>query len=405
MYTKELLAAVAAFGLFSGAAAVGCKDDPVKINNQADADQISKCKSVDNDIVLDANAGPAIDLGGSLTEIKGSLIVKSNGYIQTLQSSSLQTIGNIFQLQNVTTLNSVIFPKLGEVGSIDWSTLPRLPEPTFGTPGITKANSVSIQDTFIQNLNGINVQEVTDLMLANNRRLTKFSSSIKTLSNVMVISANGLDLDVEVPNLQWIANMTIANVSSFSIPSLHTVNGSMRFDSNYFDSFIAPNLTEFQDGDLSFVSNPKLTNISFPQLEKIGGGMTIANNTQLEKIDGFNSLKEIGGAIIMRGSFDSIDLPALEDVVGTAQFISTGNITESCDKLNEYSGGVIQGKITRCKGGDAGANNDTSGAPSGDDGDNGSGNDNDHSAASLAGVSMPTLVSLASVAGLVAMFL
>jgi len=385
-----------------GAAAVGCKDDPVEINSQADADQISSCKGVENDVILATTAGSTIDLSGSLTEIGGSLVVKNNGLIQTLQSSSLRTIGNVFQLQNVTSLTSVIFPGLEEVGSINWVTLNKLPEPTFGTPGITKAKSVMIQDTFIINLNGVNVQEVTDLKLANNRRLSKFSSSIKTLSNVLEITANGLDLDVEMPNLEWIANMTIANVSSFSIPSLKVVNGSMRFDSNYFESFLAPNLTQLQDGDLSFVSNAKLTNISFPLLKNIGGGLTIANNTQLDKIDGLNALEDVGGAIIMRGSFDSIDLPKLDNVVGTAQFVSTGDITKSCDKLNDLSGSVIQGTVTKCQSDDALANNNTS--PDGGDDSDGSGN-NDDSAASLAGVSMPTLVSLASLAGLVAMFL
>jgi hypothetical protein len=342
-------------------------------------------------------------LSGQLTEIGGSLIVKNNGLIQSLGSSSLQTINNDFQLQNATSLTSVAFPKLGEVGSITWFTLNKLPEPTFGTPGITKAKSVVIQDTFLTNVDGVNVQDVTDLKLANNRRLSRFSSSIKTLSNVLEITANGLDLDVSMPNLEWIANMTIANVSSFAVPSLKAVNGSMRFDSNYFESFLAPNLTELQDGDLSFISNAKLTNISFPLLKSIGGGLTIANNTQLEKVDGLGALEDVGGAIIMRGSFDEIDLPKLDNVVGTAQFISTGDITKSCDTLNGLSGSVVQGKVTLCKSDDALANNNTSPADGGDD--SGSSGGNGDSAASLAGVSMPTLVSLASLAGLVAMFL
>ncbi|KAI1817351.1 GPI-anchored cell wall organization protein ecm33 [Poronia punctata] len=404
MYTKDVLAAVAAFGMISGAAAVGCKDDPVEINNQADATEISKCRSVSHDIVLSTGAGPTIDLGGGeLTEVKGSLVVKNNGLLQSLQSDTLKSIGDIFQLQNATSLTSLVFPALSEVGSIEWGTLNKLPEPTFGTPGITKAKSVLVQDTFIINLDGLNVQEVTDLNINNNRRLSKFSSSIKTLSNLLYIQANGLDLDVEMPNLEWAANMTVANVSSFSIPSLKTINGSMRFDSNYFQSFTAPNLTDIQDGDLAFVSNPKLGNFSFPALKNIGGGLTIANNTALESINGLDSLKDVGGAIIMRGSFDSIDLPKLDNVVGTAQFVSTEDIEKSCEKLNDFSGTVIQGKVTACESKDALANNNTDGTEtgSGKGGDNG----DDDSAASLAGVSMPTLVSLASLAGLVAMFL
>jgi len=406
MYGKDLLVAVTALGLVSGAAAVGCRDDPVEINNQADATEISQCTSIANDVVLGVGAGPEIDLSGELTQIKGSLIAENNGLLQTLRSSSLETIGKAFQLKNVTSLTNCEFTSLGEVGSIDWATLNKLPQPNFGTKGITKAKSVTVADTFIINLNGINVQDLADMNINNNRRLTKFSSSIKTLSNALYITANGLDLEVEMPNLEWIANMTIANVSSFAVPSLKTVNGSMRFNSNYFETFTAANLTELKDGDLSFVSNGKLTNITLPQLESIGGGLTIANNTQLEEIDGLTNLKDVGGAIIMRGSFNSISLPKLDNVVGTAQFISTGDIEKSCDTLNDLSGNVVQGKVTRCESNIATANNNTS--PAASDGDdesgNGSGND-DGNAASIAGVSMPTLVSLAALAGMVATFL
>ncbi|KAI8633709.1 hypothetical protein F5Y19DRAFT_249585 [Xylariaceae sp. FL1651] len=406
MYSKELLSAVAALSLVSGVAAVGCKDDPVTINNAADATQASNCETIPNDVVLDVNAGPMIDLGGKLTEIGGSLIVKNNGLIQTLQSSSLQTIGNVFQLNNVTSLASLIFPALGEVGSIDWSTLSKLPEPTFGNPGITKAKSVTISDTFITNIDGLNVQSLTDMNINNNRRLSQFSTSIKTLSNALYVQANGLNLTMELPNLEWIANMTIANVTSFSVPSLKTVNGSMRFDSNYFTSFMAINLTEIQDGDLSFVSNPQLLNVSVPQLKSIGGGLTIANNTALQKIDGLDSLETVGGAIKMRGSFDEIDLPKLGNVIGTAEFVSTGDISQSCDALNKLSGSVIQGKVTACQSNNASANNDTSSAGNGGNGTGGSGSGSgNHNAASLGSVSMSTVVSLAALGGLVAAFL
>lgn len=341
-----------------------------------------------------------------MTEIEGSLIVKNNGLLQSLQSSSLKTIGGDFQLNNVTSLYSLVFPALKEVGTIDWTTLSSLQEPTFGTPGITKAKSVLVADTGVLNLDGINVQALTDMNINNNRRLAKFSTSIKTLSNALYVNANALNMTMEMPNLEWIANMTIANVSTFSVPSLKAVNGSIRFDSNYFTHFLAPNLTNIQDGDLSFVSNPQLQNISIPLLKRVGGGVTIANNTVLTKIDGLDSLEDVGGAIKMRGSFDSIELPNLDNVVGTAEFVSTDDIQKSCDTLEKLSGSIIQGKVTTCEGNNALANNDTSDA-GGDGSGSGTGNGkgDDGNAASLASASMSTVVTLAALGGLVAAFL
>ncbi|KAI0024190.1 GPI-anchored cell wall organization protein ecm33 [Xylariomycetidae sp. FL0641] len=402
MYAKELLSAAAALSMVSSVYAVGCDDDTININSAGDAQQIAKCDSVKGNVVIGTQAGPEIDLGGDLTEIGGDLSCENNGLIQSLKSSSLKTIGGSFLLHNVTSLNSLVFTSLGEVQKIDWATLSALPEPTFGTPGITKADSVVIADTFIDVIEGINVDTLADLNLNNNRRLAKFSSSIKSLTNVMQISANGLNATIEMGNLETCANMTISNVTTMTVPSLSVVNGSMRFDSNYFTNFQAPNLTEIQQGDLSFVSNSNVKNISFPQLEKVGGGFTIANNTDLPAIDGFSKLANVGGAIKFRGSFDTVELPELNNVVGTMEVFSTEDIQSSCDKLSELSGGVIQGKLTNCQSEDENANDDTSSAGSG----SGSGDSDDKDgAASVAGVSMSTIIGFASFGALMTAFM
>ena len=235
--------------------------------------------------------------------IGGDLIVENNGALISFSSSSIRTINGAFKLHNTTFLSTLGFTALSSVGSIDWVTLPQLGQLTFGTPGVTKAKSVLVADTFLSTLDGLNIVSLADMDINNNKRLTKFSSQLGNLTNVLRISANGLALSVDLPNLTWIANMTISNVTEFSIPSLAAVNGSARFDSNYFQSWNAPNLTAVQTGDVSFVSNPQLNNVTAPLLKSIGGGLTIANNTALEKINGFGALTEVGGAVALRGAF------------------------------------------------------------------------------------------------------
>ncbi|KAI1494963.1 hypothetical protein F5X96DRAFT_335036 [Biscogniauxia mediterranea] len=400
MISKELLSAITALGLVSGVAAVSCDDPTATIASAADATTVANCDSIEGSVLVSSSAGPTIDISGSLESIGGSLIVQNNGLIQTLSSDSIKTIGDVFQLKNNTALTSLSFSALSEVGSIDWSTLNALPEINFGTPGITKADSVVIADTFVQTIEGINVQSLTTMNINNNRRITKFSSSIKNLKNELSVQANGLNLTMELPNLEWIANMTIANVTEFSVPSLKTVNGSMRFDSNYFTTFLAPNLTEIQEGDLSFVSNPELTNISLSGLEKVGGGFTIANNTALTKITGFSGLTEVGGAVKVVGSFDEISFAKLEDVKGTMDIASTEDISSDCDTLNGLSSNVVQGGVT-CESENANANNDTSSAGDGDS----TGTGNQQNAASLIGTSASTIISLAAVGAFVTAFM
>ncbi|KAK7754847.1 cell wall protein Ecm33 [Diatrype stigma] len=405
MYTtQQLVSALAALGMVSGVVGVGCDDPTATIKSVADATQVAECDKIEGSVLISPEAGQKIDLSGQLSEIGGDLTVENNGLLTDFSSTSLETIGGSFTLHNLTALSTLGFSKLTEVGSIDWATLTLLPELNFGTPGVTKAKSVIIADTFLQTIDGINVQSLTDMNLNNNKRLTKFSTSIKSLSNVLNVQANGLNLELEMPNLEWIANLTIANVTTFSAPSLKTVNGSLRFDSNYFESFAAPNLTEVQDGDISFVSNPQLTNLSFPALEKIGGGLTVANNTALEKVDGFQSLERVGGAVAFRGSFTSVELPKVDDVVGGFEVVSTEELTDTCDTLGKLEGGVVQGKYT-CSGKEADANSNTGDADDSSSGSSGSGKKNDEGAAVALGININTLVSLAALGAVFTTFL
>ncbi|KAI1270001.1 GPI-anchored cell wall organization protein ecm33 [Xylariaceae sp. FL1019] len=403
MYSRELLSAVAGLGLVSGAAALGCSDDPVTLSSPGDVTVAAACTTIKNNLVIEAGAGTSVDLSGKLTEIQGDFIVKNNTAIQTLSSSSLETIGGTWDLEMLEALSSISFTALNEVQAIEWLHLTNLGSPDFGSTGIKKADSVWISDTRIPTIDGINVDSLTDLKIDNNLRLTQFTSSIKSLSNVMNINSNGLNLSMTLPNLVWAANLTIANVSSFSSPSLETINGSLYFDFSYFEKFEVANLTEVKSGAVSFIGCPYVQNISFPVLKSIGGGLTIANNTDLLKLDGFGKLADIGGAIIVRGSFDEIDLPSLDNVVGTATFVSDGNIEDSCDDLNSLGTSIIQGGVTTCKSNDSLANNSTGSSTDGDSGSDSSGSGT--GAAGFTSASMTTVFTLAALAGVFAAFL
>ncbi|KAK4456945.1 hypothetical protein QBC42DRAFT_48807 [Cladorrhinum samala] len=331
------------------------------INSQADAGQYSGCKKISGSIIIGPNAPGSIDLSGP-SEITGDLKVLNNGIIERFSSSDLTTVGGAFEMKNVTKLISVNLPKLKSVKTLTWQSLTRLETIDLA---VTKADEISVSDTFLKSLKGLDVTSIKKLDINNNRLLTTFTSSLGSLDDLLNIQANGIGLSVSLPNLVWIANMTIANVTSFSAPSLATVNGSARFDSNYFESFSAPNLTATQSGDISFVGNGKLSNVSFPVLERIGGGLLIANNTELSELTGFPKLKAIGGAVKLRGSFKEAAFPALEDVRGAFDISSTEDISGVCEVFdkqapqNQGGNGNIQGTYS-CTSNNSRANEDTS---------------------------------------------
>jgi len=402
MLVKYLLPAFVAIG--SVAAQSGtCTVSTTTVKSQAEATKLSSCKTVKGTVIIGAESGASIDISGP-KEITGDLIAENNGVLQTFQSSSLETIGGKFGLNNVTLLGSVQFPKLTSASSVEWVSLTRLDNLALGP--LSKADDIRLSDTFLESLDEFALTTVDKFKIDNNGRLTKYSSQLTSLSGELIIQANGLDLEVDMPKLVWIANMAIANVTKFTVPALTVVNGSARFDSNLFPTFSAPNLTNTETGDISFVGNGFLKNMTFPKLTEIAGGLLIANNTGLDRVTFFPKLAKVSGAVKLRGNFSTVEFPALENVKGAFDVSSTGDITSSCEELsksapkNQQGDGKIQGVFT-CTANNDKANEDTDGSTSDSgqvDGADGSSKGDENSAAGV--VFNAALFGLVAVAGL-----
>lgn len=239
---------------------------------------------------------------GSVEKITGSLTAESSTLI-SLTAGSLASISDTFTLNNLTALSTLSFPQLTSVGTITWITLPALGELTF-TAGVDTATSVTIRDTHLSSLAGISdsLTAVRDMDLNNNGRLQTLDLALESVSDVLSLSANGQNFAVSMNSLAWAANLTIANTTSFLVPALETINGSLRFDSNYFTTFSASNLSQVQTGDLSLLNNADMTVLNLPALTKVGGGLTIVNNTAFQNLS-LPLLADIGGAVTIGGNY------------------------------------------------------------------------------------------------------
>jgi hypothetical protein len=346
---------------------VTCTVSTATINSQADATSIAGCDTVAGSVEISPMSGAALDISGP-KEITGSLTVANNPMLLTLTSTTLQTIGQDFTMNNVTAVTTLDLGAITSVNTINWQSVPQLQTLNFGD-GINKVESLTISDSFLSSLTGFTLQTIGTLDINNNGRLANMTLPLTNLSQNLIIQANGQDLSVSLPNAIWIANMTIANVTSFSAPLLETVNGSMAFDSNYFQDFLAPNLTSTTSGDISFVDNGNMQNLSFPLITFVGGGILIANNTGLGAINGFPNLQTIRGAVKLRGSFNDIEFPELTVVNGAFDASSTADILPSCNTLkakaptNQGGNNDIQGTFS-CTANNATANSDTGGGTS-----------------------------------------
>lgn len=276
-----------------------CSADTLTITASSDA-AIATCTTFTGDVVISADAGSSVDLG-SVQQIKGDLTVENMGSFISLSAADLNSISGTFTLQNLTQLSTLSMTSLSSVGTIVWQSLPALNSLTFST-GVQSADSITISDTFLASLDGISLQTVGSMDINNNGRLTEIDLDLKNLTGELKLQANGQKLSVSLNELIWAANLTIANVTTFTAPALSTVNGSAYFDSNYFTEFSAPNLTKTSSGSFSFINNGAMTSLNVPELATVGGGFTVVNNTAFQNLT-LPKLADVGGAVDCGGNF------------------------------------------------------------------------------------------------------
>jgi hypothetical protein len=91
----------------------------------------------------------------------------------------------------------------------------------------------------------------------------------------------------------------------------------------------------------------QLKNLSVPQLQLLGGALSLANNTELSEVD-VPKLKQVDGTVDVTGNFKKIDLSSLVDVRGGLN-VQTSSNEFSCDNVNKLKGGVTKGHEFTCK--------------------------------------------------------
>ncbi|KAF2399169.1 hypothetical protein EJ06DRAFT_479338 [Trichodelitschia bisporula] len=343
------------------------------VQNAGDASAISSCSTYSGSIAIATGTSDPINFP-SVKKITGDLTISNAPNLTSVGADSLQEIGGAFEVNNDQILNTLNFPQLTAAGTINFQALPNLPLLGFSS-NVAKTRSLNIQNTFLNTLDGINLQQVDDIYIANNRLLQDISFQVSTIKQSLILESNGDRLSASFPNLISASNLTFRNCPSVSIPSLHNVTGSLGFYENTFESLAAPNLTTI-GGTLAVNTNDNLKNITFPVLKTIGGGFQVQNNTQLK--DGtFSSVESIGGALDFYGAFSTVSLPALKDCRGAFNLQSTDDVTDSCNVFGKEKGpnNVIKGKY-QCAGklakaGNAGTTPTNSGASSTKSGDAG----------------------------------
>jgi len=321
-----------------------CSTATTTIQNSGDASALATCSTFSGTIAIATNAAGDLAFDG-IQKLDGSIIAKNVDGLTSISGNDMQEITGDFILTEDTNVQTLNFPQLTNVDTIQWISVPNLAGLSF-TSSVTQASEVNIQNSGLSSLDGIDLTTVDTVYLANNGFLKTVNLQVTNITNQFVVEANGDPLVVTLPNLEWAQNMTFRNCSAVEIPSLATAGG-IGFYSGSLQSVSAPNITSV-NGSLTLADNNDLTNITFPQLVTVQGGLSIQNNTALEEINGFPKLETVKGALDFYGNFSSVTLPSLQDVAGAFNIQSTGDVKSDCDHFQGETGAndVIKGKFS-----------------------------------------------------------
>jgi len=214
--------------------------------------------------------------------------------------------------------------------------------------------------------------------------LKEVKVQLTNITDSLAIEFNSPSVVASFPNLTWANNATFRSCGSVQLPALTTVNGSLGFFENSFESFEAPKLTIVgtgaEGGDITFANNDELKNVSMPELKTIIGTLQFVNDSAIEEISGFPKLSVVHGSIDISGKFDQVDFPALKDVRGGFNLQTTAQF--DCTNFDKLDGSVVKGKFV-CSGavtnpGTEGTDPETNGG-----GSNGGGSGNKNAAGRL----------------------
>jgi hypothetical protein len=373
-----LRTALPALAIAGSAYAASCSTSgTATIQNGGDATSIAACTTYSGSIAV-ATGVTDVSLDGNLKSIDGNVVIESNSDVQRFGSLSLKSISGKLTLNDVSQLAALSFPQLTEVDELTLTGLPNLRALEF-TKGITKANKLDIENTKLQNLNGIDLEEVGSIFIANNDDINSIEMQVTHITEFITLSFNNAEVNVSFPKLESANNISFRAIGSLNIPALAKINsGSFGvFESDKLESISAPNLTKI-DGALVLNDNKGLKNMSFASLTDVGANLQIANNTNLHQIDGLPKLKNVDAALDMSGNFSKVATPSLDFVKGVFNLQSEGDIGTVCKDFYEplKSKKKLQKGGYECKGdleeantanikpkeGSGGKNNDEEGA-------------------------------------------
>ncbi|OAC98479.1 hypothetical protein MUCCIDRAFT_130573, partial [Mucor lusitanicus CBS 277.49] len=290
---------------------------------QADLDTIKTCKVFKGTIDIDHMTATQLKMEG-VEQLIGDLVMNGNVDLEKFSAPELQKVDGAIKIENHTILSKVEFPKLTEANTFSMAVLPALEVISFPA-GLTKVNSMRIEDTRAPKVDGFRPEAIDSFTLLSNNYMKSFDfNSVKEVTGEMLVLGNNKLMTFEANQLAALKMATFLNLAQIDMPALTNVKSDLSFHENEL-TVLNLDKVEMIGGTMTIANNNKLIETSFKSLARIDGALSIGNNTQLASIDGFPKLTEIHGTVDLAGGFNVYNLPVLQDVRGGMRLQTTSS--------------------------------------------------------------------------------
>lgn len=296
---------------------VVCNSNTHLIHDQSDIDLLIKvCReNIKGDIVV-AKTYPneSLDLG-SISSISGNILIADCVGLSVVHFPELKRIDGTITVTNLAQLNAIIMPMLKSIKSLIWTKLPTLRDALIGRR-LGKLEDLIIDGTALLDLDFLNgLEEVESMDINNNPYLQRIELEIRKVNKRLNIYSNYDGTDVRLNLLKSCGELLIKSVDSLHLDNLLSVDRSVTFVDNSLSHLNMKRLKRV-NGTVSLISNPNLESVDIPVLSEVKGGIFVANNTKMRKLNRFSSLDKKSAMFSYEGPMHNWEIPYLRLIGG-----------------------------------------------------------------------------------------
>lgn len=321
-----------------------CDSSSITITTPQQLLELSNCTELIGDVIFNNINSVELNLY-NVTAIRGMFQIHLANNTQRFSAQNLTTVGNLFMIQGSieggSNMKEISMPKFNSTAGIDFTGMPKLQELEFPSRvnSTYPAIRVTIMNTGLKSIDGLGIDftQVQQVYFGGNPNLKSIKLGLKIISTNLDIDGAGGKPNVSFSDLEYLNTANIHDVGSLDFGSLTSMGGALGvYDSSDLQTLEMPLLKQIGTKTLSVLAianNSGLTNVLFPELEVITGGMTAENNKNWKRLTGFPKLMRVTDDIDMKGAYTIIEFPMLYNLTGNFDVTSSTGLNYDCRDL------------------------------------------------------------------------